>query len=109
MLSQQQDQFYIEEEESSGESAFGDDDTKDWWKFPVEEREPIWQKFLGKVWKKYKINSDVSEMIELLDKQIKEQRADSLKMESQNSLAETDGAQQKKRTFEYKNHFVRDR
>jgi len=115
LLSQLQEQDDIEEQESSGESAFGDEDTKDWWKFPVEEREAIWQKFMAKVCKKYKINKDVSEMIELLDKQIQQQREDSLKIESQSSFTENDdlmrndGAHQRKKTFEYKNHFVRDR
>ena len=108
MLSQLQEHDDSEEQESSGESAFGDEDTKDWWKFPAEEREAIWQKFMAKVCKKYKINKNASEMIEMLDKQIQQQREDSVKVESQNSFTENDGAHQKK-TFEYKNHFVRDR
>jgi hypothetical protein len=70
LLSQLQEEDDIEEQESSGESAFGDEDTKDWWKFQTEEREAIWQKFMLKVYKKYKINKDVPTMIELLDKQI---------------------------------------
>jgi hypothetical protein len=50
-------------------------------------------------------------MIELLDKQIKEQRDDSMKIETQNSVAESEDAGPliKKRTFDYKNHYVRDR
>ena len=45
-------------------------------------------------------------MIELLDKQIKEQRENSVKNGGgQNSDADL----QKKGSFEYKNHFVRDR